>query len=97
MERLTYDFALGGNHCWQVKGADNLECREVCERQGDDGCKTCPIAKAFDRLAAYEDTGRRISGGKLLGSIGTWAKENPPQESPGRALVIFKIFSRSPR
>ena len=57
MERLTYDFALGGNHFWQVKGADNLECREVCERQGDDGCKTCPIAKAFDRLAAYEDTG----------------------------------------
>lgn len=57
MERLTYDFALGGKHCWQVKGADNLECREVCERQGDDGCKTCPIAKAFDRLAAYEDTG----------------------------------------
>ena len=57
MERLTYDFALGGNHCWQVKGADNLECREVCERQGYDGCKTCPIAKAFDRLAAYEDTG----------------------------------------
>ena len=57
MERLTYDFCIGGNHCWQVKGADNLECREVCERQGDDGCKTCPIAKAFDRLAAYEDTG----------------------------------------
>ena len=55
MERLTYDFALGGNHCWQVKGADNLECREVCERQGDDGCKTCPIAKTFDRLAAIED------------------------------------------
>lgn len=57
MERMTYDFCIGGNHCWQVKGADNLECREVCKRQGDDGCKTCPIAKAFDRLAAYEDTG----------------------------------------
>lgn len=57
MERLTYDFALGGNHCWQVKGADNLECREVCQRQEDKGCKDCPIAKAFDRLAAYEDTG----------------------------------------
>ena len=55
MERLTYDFCIGGNHCWQVKGADNLECREVCEKQGDDGCKTCPIAKAFDRLAAIED------------------------------------------
>jgi len=55
MERLTYDFEIGGNHCWQVKGADNLECREVCERQGDDGCKTCPIAKAFDRLVTIED------------------------------------------
>ena len=55
MKRLTYDFEIGGNHCWQVAGADNLECREVCERQGDDGCKTCPIAKAFDRLAAIED------------------------------------------
>ena len=55
MKRLTYDFCIGGNHCWQVKGADNLECREVCERQGDDGCKTCPIAKSFDRLAAIED------------------------------------------
>lgn len=55
MKRLTYDFELGGNHCWQVEGADNLECREVCERQGDNGCKTCPIAKAFDRLADIEN------------------------------------------
>ena len=55
MERLTYDFCIGGNHCWQVQGADNLECREVCKRQEDYGCKTCPIAKAFDRLAAIED------------------------------------------
>lgn len=55
MERLTYDFALGGNHCWQVKGADNLECREVCQCQEDKGCKDCPIAKAFDRLATIED------------------------------------------
>ena len=62
MERLTYDFCIGGNHCWQVKWADNLECREVCERQGDVGCKTCPIAKAFDRLAAYEDTGLEPEG-----------------------------------
>ena len=55
MKRLTYDFEIGGNHCWQVAGADNLECREVCERQGDNGCKTCPIARAFDRLADIED------------------------------------------
>ena len=57
MERLTYDFAIGGNHCWQVKGADNRECRQVCEEQEENGCKGCPIALAFDRLAAYEDTG----------------------------------------
>ena len=56
MERLTYDFCLGHIHCWQVKGADNQECRQVCEEQ-EYGCKGCPIALAFDRLAAYEDTG----------------------------------------
>ena len=37
--------------------ADNLECREVCRNQGENGCTDCPIAKAFDRLAAYEETG----------------------------------------
>ena len=57
MERLTYDFCVGDKHCWLVKGADNLECREVCRNQGENGCTDCPIAKAFDRLAAYEDTG----------------------------------------
>lgn len=57
MERLTCDFCVGDKHCWQVKGADNLECREVCRNQGENGCTDCPIAKAFDRLAAYEETG----------------------------------------
>ena len=57
MERLTYDCCLGDIHCWLVKGADNLECRQVCEEQGENGCKGCPIELAFDRLAAYEDTG----------------------------------------
>lgn len=57
MERLTYDVCLGGNHCWMVHGADNLTCDEVCEQQGDSGCENCPIKKAFDKLAAYEDTG----------------------------------------
>ena len=38
-----------------MRGADNLECGEVCQRQDDDGCATCPIARAFDRLAAIED------------------------------------------
>ena len=55
VERLTYDFCVGSVHCNQVRGADNLECGEVCQRQDDDGCATCPIARAFDRLAAIED------------------------------------------
>lgn len=56
MERLTYDFCMMNTHCWQIKGADNLECREVCENQDDlEGCKTCPIAKAFNRLAEIEN------------------------------------------
>ena len=53
MERLTYDFCFNGVHCNQVKGADNLQCSEVCEREGS--CKECPIARAFDRLAAIDD------------------------------------------
>lgn len=55
MERLTYDFCVSGAHCWQVKGADNLECRDVCENRGGRGCKGCPISKAFDRLADIEN------------------------------------------
>lgn len=55
MERLTYDFCINGMHCWQVKGADNLECGEVCESRNESGCIGCPIANAFDRLAAIED------------------------------------------
>lgn len=56
MERLTYDFCIGNTHCWQVKGADNFLCKDVCREQGDNGCEECPIKKAIDRLAAYEDT-----------------------------------------
>lgn len=28
----------------------------MCRNQGENGCTDCPIAKAFDRLAAYEET-----------------------------------------
>lgn len=55
MKRLTYDFCIAGKHCWQVKGADNLECGEVCKSRDDEGCNGCPIANAFDRLAAIEN------------------------------------------
>lgn len=57
MERLTYDFVVGENHCWQIHGADNELCEDVCKRYSESGCKNCPIGHAFDRLAAYEDTG----------------------------------------
>jgi len=55
--RLTEDFCVGGRHCWQVKGADNELCRDVCQAMGDAGCSSCPIAEAIDKLAAYENTG----------------------------------------
>ena len=49
--------------------------------------------------------GRRTSGGKLAGSIGIWptaldgleGMKKPAQVVPERALVVFKIFSPSPR
>lgn len=56
MKRLAYDFCVAGNQCWQIKGADNLECREVCQQMEEKwGCKACPIANAFNRLAAIEN------------------------------------------
>lgn len=57
MERLTYDYVFAESHCWQIHGADNFTCAEVCKNQGDDGCDGCPVKKAIDRLAAYENTG----------------------------------------
>lgn len=64
----------------------------------------CPAGhrRKNSRLRAVE---WRTSGGKLLGSIGTRADtvdglegtKNPPQVVTGRALVVFKIFSPSPR
>lgn len=82
MERLTYDFSIGGNHCWQVKGDDNLECREVCQIQGDKGCKDCPIAAAFDRLAAYEDTGFTPEEVQQMRWIPVEERLPKPQENP---------------
>lgn len=55
MERLTYDCCINGHHCWQVKGADNRLCSSVCADHLDSKCDLCPIGKAFNRLAYYED------------------------------------------
>ena len=90
MERLTYDFAANGQHCWQVKGADNALCKEVCRDQGDSGCKDCPIAKAFDRLAAYEETGLAPEENKNLknGIIPDHWAELFKAECEGRLIVL---------
>ena len=40
-----------------VEPVSYTHLREVCRNQGENGCTDCPIAKAFDRLAAYEETG----------------------------------------
>ena len=85
MERLTYDCCLGGIHCWQVKGADNLECRQVCEEQEENGCKGCPIALAFDRLAAYEDTGLAPEEVQQMRWISV--EERLPGDSDGAVLL----------
>lgn len=85
MERLTYDFCVGDKHCWQVKGADNLECREVCRNQSENGCTDCHIAKAFDRLAAYEDTGLEPE-----------AVEHLKLASMGKAIAEIKEFEGVP-
>lgn len=102
MERLTYDFCVGDKHCWQVKGADNLECREVCRNQGENGCTDCPIAKAFDRLAAYEETGLEPEdmkrafnedatlklAGQILGMSPDRLRELAQAEKEGRLVVL---------
>ena len=82
MERLTYDFCLGDIHCWQVKGADNRECRQVCEEQEENGCKGCPIALAFDRLAAYEDTGLTPEEVQKMRWIPVEERLPKPEENP---------------
>lgn len=54
MKRLTYDECVGDVHCWQVAGADNRTCSEVCS-ENPGGCDKCPIDLAFRRLAELEN------------------------------------------
>lgn len=56
MERMTFEFCIAGQHCWQVHGADNNLCGEVCEQYGEKGCNNCPLGQAINRLAAYENS-----------------------------------------
>ena len=43
MERMTFDFCIAGQHCWQVHGADNDLGGDVCEKYGEKGCNNCPL------------------------------------------------------
>lgn len=49
MERLTFD----DNGCNSIKDCENDLCRETCLKV--DGCSDCPIKRAIDKLAEYED------------------------------------------
>ena len=55
MDRLTYTAYDGEYTCYQVHGADEQMCNEVCDAQGSEGCANCPINKAFNRLGVFED------------------------------------------
>ena len=77
MERVTYDFCIAGKHCWQVKGADNLECGEVCKSRDNEGCNGCPndrcvtMGSLFDGIGGFPLIWEEINGkGSCL-----WASE----------------------
>lgn len=65
MERLTCKFeeenVLRGMCTFDRESEtdpdDCLFCGEICESLEEEGCQKCIIQEAFDRLAAYEDTG----------------------------------------
>lgn len=86
MERLTYDCYFGDIHWWHVKGAGNLGCRQVCEEQEENGCKGCPIELAFDRLAAYEDTGLAPEEVQQMRWI-------PVEEGPPEKIGVYLVVA----
>ncbi|MCH5195912.1 MAG: hypothetical protein J1F28_04320 [Oscillospiraceae bacterium] len=69
MDRLTVKSEILDEHyilkCMCSFGRDGVPddestCYEYCEMWGDEGCKKCEqcgIQQAFDKLAAYENTG----------------------------------------
>lgn len=55
MDRMTYWFSNGIGGCWQLHGQDTLLCEETCQQIGK--CEICPIGKAIEQLACYEESG----------------------------------------
>lgn len=62
MERLTIESNVFEGHtlkclCSPDKDGYELYCCEYCNENCNNDCYNCEIQQAFDRLAAYEDTG----------------------------------------
>lgn len=70
--RLTEYVGIGGTGCWQLREMTNRTCPETCEGRGEAGCEGCPIAIAFDKLAAYENS--RVSPQELQEVVDLFAK-----------------------
>lgn len=77
MERLTEN-VLGFT---QLKACGNDFCKEICaEHDEEKDCNNCPIQKAFEKLAEYEDLEEQ---GKML---------KDPQELKDNILGRMKEF-----
>lgn len=66
MERITYEQEVLGEKCWQIKGADNSLCKEVCDEHGEHlGCSGCPMGKAINgwRLMRISASSRKSPQG----------------------------------
>lgn len=69
MERLT-EKVLGFT---QLKDCGNDFCKETCaEHDEEKSCNNCPVQKAFEKLAQYEDLEEQGKLLKLPCNIGDW-------------------------
>ena len=67
MERLT-ERVLG---FVQLKSCENDFCKETCaEHDAEKSCNNCPIQKAYEKLAEYEDLEEQGKLLKLPGAVG---------------------------
>ena len=108
-DRLT-EMSNGNVQLKAARNSDGLYCvcPEICDDVEDkygnvECCGNCPIQKAFDRLAAYEDTNlmpdeikdheemfkayRHVCGGLAHDEIPHWIPVSEPPQKPGDYLV----------
>ena len=65
MERLTTNY-YGRN---QIIACSNEMCDETCNKYED--CRICPISKAINKLAAYEDAEEAANNKRMI-DIDIW-------------------------